>query len=134
VATAWGHHLSSLSPTLAGCATCTHRMCDYAEHHDALDAATEGMTRAERVAAAPPHLTIGNVAELTGALWDRCPIWYRDQWRLAPVAAIAVRWARRWAPGVSELTSCGDDAISLTKAVDNDVQRFLAAEEERRRR
>jgi len=123
-----------LSPTLAGCAQCTHRQCDYAGHIAQLEEATIGMSTAERFAAAPPHLMIGNVAELTGGLWDRCPVWYRDAWRLAPVATIAVRWARRWAPGVSELTSCGDDVISLTKAVDGDVQRFLAEEERRRRK
>lgn len=133
MAAAWGTHLPLLSPSLSSCARCTHRHCDYAEHLAQLDDSAAGMSPQERLAAAPPHLSLGGVHDITGHLWDRCPIWYRDQWRLSPVAAIAVRWARRWAPGISELTPCGDDVISLVKAVDSDVSRFLAEEESRRR-
>jgi len=74
---------------------------------------------------------------LTGSLWDRCPVWYRDHAPQSHVARIAVRWGRRWAPGISVLTPCGDDVVSIVRACDRRIEAAVAdearAKEQRKR-
>lgn len=49
-----------------------------------------------------------------GQLWDACPAMYiKDE-----SAPIYVRWARRYAGNGDDLTSLGDDIISIVRAAD----------------
>lgn len=119
VAACWGGHLKLLSRTLYDCEKCDKHAsgCRWWADADTYQGLAEN---------APTHARLGGLHDVTGLYWDRCPLWYQRQ----PLAHLAARWARRWQPGVSQPTAAGDDLITIVRAIDRRVEKFVGSQNE----